>query len=88
MEGKSYLTEAVKVLEECGKQEKLINFIMGIQKEEDQKRICEQVTRLNSVTPKGMVDYCNRARVLLETSRQGVNPFESFKPEVPTGYFL
>lgn len=35
-----------------------------------------------------MVDYCQRARALLESSRQGVNPFDAYKPEVPTGVFL
>lgn len=84
----THLTEALAVLEQCGSQEKLIAFIQGLTNEDDQKRICEQVVRLNQVTPKGMVDYCARARTLLESSRQGVNPFDTFKPEVPTGVFL
>ena len=29
-----------------------------------------------------------RARDLLERSRRGENPFETYKPEVPTGIFL
>lgn len=84
----SYLTEALTVLEQCGSQEKLIAFVQGLTNPDDQKNICEQIIRLNQVTPKGMVDYCARARTLLESSRQGVNPFDNYKPEVPTGVFL
>ena len=40
------------------------------------------------MTPKGIKDYCQRARDLLEQSRQGLNPFDKYKPEVPTGVFL
>lgn len=40
------------------------------------------------MTPKGMKDYCERARVLLESSMKGENPFKDYKPEVPTGVFL
>ena len=35
-----------------------------------------------------MKNYLQRARDLLESSRKGLNPFESYKPEVPTGVFL
>lgn len=35
-----------------------------------------------------MIDYCKRARALLESSKQGVNPYDKYKPEVPTGVFL
>ena len=44
--------------------------------------------RLESVTPGGLQDYCERARRLLESSRNNVNPFDAFKPEVPAGVFL
>jgi UDP-sugar pyrophosphorylase len=35
-----------------------------------------------------MKNYLERARSLLAASMKGENPFENFKPEVPTGYFL
>jgi len=35
-----------------------------------------------------MKNYCDRGRKLLEASRAGVNPFDKYKPEVPTGVFL
>ena len=35
-----------------------------------------------------MKNYLERGRGLLESSRLGVNPFDTYKPEVPTGVFL
>ena len=35
-----------------------------------------------------MKNYLERGRGLLESSRLGVNPFDTYKPEVPPGVFL
>ena len=35
-----------------------------------------------------MKNYCERARGLLASSAKGENPFDSYKPEVPSGVFL
>jgi len=35
-----------------------------------------------------MKNYCIRGRSLLKASKEGVNPFDKYKPEVPTGVFL
>ena len=35
-----------------------------------------------------MKAYLERGRALLEASRAGSNPFDKYKPEVPTGVFL
>ena len=43
---------------------------------------------MNKVTPTGMKNYLERARRLLEESMKGENPFDKYKPEVPTGIFL
>lgn len=40
------------------------------------------------MTPGGLQDYCDRARRLLEASRNNVNPFDAFRPDIPTGVFL
>ena len=50
--------------------------------------MAEQIVKLNTVTPTGMKAYLERARGLLERSRLGVNPFASYKPEIPNGFFL
>ena len=36
----------------------------------------------------GIKEYCLRAKALLESSKNNVNPFDQFKPEVPEGVFL
>lgn len=35
-----------------------------------------------------MKNYLERGRKLLESSMKGENPFDKYKPEVPTGIFL
>ena len=55
---------------------------------EAQLAYAEKVLRLDSVTPTGMEKYLERARKLLADSAANVNPFEDFKPEVPTGIYL
>ena len=43
---------------------------------------------MDRVTPGGLKDYVFRARKFLEDSRNNVNPFANFKPEIPTGVNL
>ena len=50
--------------------------------------LANQIIKLNSVTPGGLADYCKRARELLEASRNNVNPFDAFKPDIPQGVYL
>lgn len=55
---------------------------------EQQEILATQIVNLDKVTPVGLQNYCERARKLLEASRNNVNPFAQFKPEVPEGVFL
>ena len=55
---------------------------------EDQLKLAQQIIQLDKVTPTGMKKYCERARKLLEDSANNVNPYDSFKPEIPTGFYL
>jgi hypothetical protein len=43
---------------------------------------------LDKVTPGGLKDYIWRARDFLLASKNNVNPFSSYKPEVPDGIYL
>jgi UDP-sugar pyrophosphorylase len=43
---------------------------------------------LNKVTPGGLKDYIMRARRFLLDSKNNVNPFDNYKPEVPAGVEL
>jgi UDP-sugar pyrophosphorylase len=53
-----------------------------------QQAFAEEIVQLDKVTPTGMKAYCERARRLLEDSRNNVNPFDKYKPEVPGGVYL
>lgn len=53
-----------------------------------QEALAQQIVRLNKVTPTGMKNYLERARSLLEASKNEVNPFDSFTPTEPQGVFL
>lgn len=61
---------------------------MATLSEESQLTLARQIIQLDKVTPTGMKKYCERARKLLVDSANNVNPYDSFKPEVPTGYYL
>lgn len=50
--------------------------------------MAEQVLHLDKVTPGGLKDYVERARKFLEDSKNNVNPFDQYKPEVPHGFDL
>ena len=80
--------QAIQILEQCGYQDELIDKIRSRDNSEDQGRISEQIVRINSQSAGGIKDYCDRARRLLEESRQGLNPFDNYKPQVPSGVFL
>lgn len=47
----------------------------------------EQISNLHSTYPVegGLVSYISRAKRLLESSRIGGNPFDGWRPEIPTG---
>jgi UDP-sugar pyrophosphorylase len=55
---------------------------------DEQNAFAAQVIHLDKVTPGGMQDYVERARRFLENSKNNVNPFDKFKPEVPHGFDL
>jgi len=81
------ITEAITILKECGQE----NLVKKIEEQEDQQKknlMCAQVVALSKVTPTGMTNYCTRGKALLKASKEGTNPFDKYKPEVPTGVFL
>ena len=54
-----------------------------------QSKLADQIVALDKVTPGGGIkNYCKRARHLLQQSRNNVNPFDQFTPEVPQGVQL
>lgn len=80
------IAEAKALLSEAG-QKVLLEAFEG-QTPVKQEQMANQVVQLNKVTPGGLSDYVNRAKKFLEDSKNNVNPFAFYKPEIPTGYDL
>ena len=80
--------EAIKILEDCGYQQELINLIRTCSNKQKKEALAQQVIKLNEVTPTGLKAYLKRGRALLEASKNGVNPFDQYRPEVPVGKYL
>ena len=55
-------------------------------KEEERKNFINQFNALEKATPGGIKDYLKRAKILLEESKNNVNPFKEYTPEVPLGF--
>ena len=57
-----------------------------ISNEEEKKNFIEQFNYLEKTTPGGIKDYIKRAKILLEESKNNINPFKDYTPEVPLGF--
>jgi len=57
-----------------------------ISNEEEKKNFIEQFNYLEIATPGGIKDYIKRAKILLEESKNNINPFKDYTPEVPLGF--
>ena len=57
-----------------------------ISNEEGKKNFIEQFNYLEKATPGGIKDYIKRAKILLEESKNNINPFKDYTPEVPLGF--
>ncbi|KAJ0965576.1 hypothetical protein J5N97_026714 [Dioscorea zingiberensis] len=56
--------------------------------DDKKKGFFDQVARLNSSYPGGLVAYIQNARRLLADSKAGKNPYDGFTPSVPSGEIL
>lgn len=77
---------AIQLLKECEQTHILDEF--SKRSHEEQQAMAKQVIHLDKVTPGGLKDYTMRARRFLENSKNGVNPFDQYKPEIPHGFDL
>ena len=55
-------------------------------KEDEQKSFIKQFNSLEKATPGGIKDYLKRAKILLEESKNNINPFKEYTPEIPLGF--
>ena len=74
----------LKLLEELHQDEVLTKYKSA--SEQEQKDFITQFNFLDKTCPGGIKDYCTRAKVLLENSKNNVNPFSDYTPEVPLGF--
>ncbi len=54
----------------------------------DKRRLLDQCIFLEKTVPGGITGYCTRAKAMLEGSKTGANPYEGYKPIVPSGVRL
>ncbi|KAL6208338.1 hypothetical protein ACLB2K_019289 [Fragaria x ananassa] len=80
--------ELAKVLVEMGQTHLFEHWDEPGVDDEEKKAFFDQVARLNSSYPGGLVSYIKTARELLSDSKAGKNPFDGFTPSVPTGETL
>ena len=76
--------EILDLLKETNQEEIIEKY--NISKEEDKKAFIDQINYLDKATPGGIRDYLKRAKILLEDSKNNVNPFKDYTPEVPLGF--
>ena len=76
--------EILDLLKETNQEEIIEKY--NISKKEDKKAFIDQVNYLDKATPGGIKDYLKRAKILLEDSKNNVNPFKDYTPEVPLGF--
>ena len=77
-------SQILDLLKELNQQEIIEKY--NNSKEEEKKDFINQFNSLEKATPGGIKDYLQRAKILLEDSKNNVNPFKEYNPEVPLGF--
>ncbi|XP_077236450.1 UDP-sugar pyrophosphorylase-like isoform X1 [Tasmannia lanceolata] len=80
--------ELAKMLLDEGQSHIFVHWLEPGVDDEEKKGFFDQVARLNSSYPGGLVSYIRNARNLLADSKAGKNPFDGFTPSVPSGEVL
>ncbi len=52
---------------------------------EDKQGLLAQIEVLDASYPGGIKEYCTRAKIFLEKSKNNENPYKLYKPSVPEG---
>ena len=86
VESSANIEQALKVLKECNQDHILAEWEKRT--EGERQALAEQVLHLDKVTPGGLLDYVTRAQRFLEDSKNNVNPFDNYTPEIPQGVEL
>ncbi len=86
VESTSNQAKALALLKECEQHDILVEYEKRTEAEKE--AFAQQLIHLDKVTPGGLKDYIMRARRFLIDSKNNVNSFDNYKPEVPTGVEL
>ncbi|KAL8198015.1 hypothetical protein R6Q57_029934 [Mikania cordata] len=78
----------VKMLLEMGQEHLFEDWPDPGVDDDEKKCLIDQVALLDSSYPGGLTSYIKTARELLADSKAGKNPFDGFKPSVPSGEIL
>ena len=74
----------LSLLKELDQQEILSRYEKASKEEKDE--FIKHFNYINETCPGGVKDYIKRAKVLLENSKNNVNPFGDYTPSIPTGF--
>lgn len=87
MESHSNLNElqVFELLKELDQNQILEEYKNTKYNDEDRKKFIEQINHLEKIYPGGIREYVKRAKVLLDNSKNNINPYSRFKPSVPHG---
>ena len=77
-------TTMLSLLKELDQQEILTRYESSTK--EEQEKFLEHFNYIEKTCPGGVKDYIKRAKVLLENSKNNVNPFGDYTPSIPTGF--
>jgi UDP-sugar pyrophosphorylase len=75
----------LKLLEELDQKNILEEYKNEKYTREDRNIFLAQINNLERIYPGGLREYIKRAKVLLNNSKNNINPFARYKPSVPNG---
>ena len=53
---------------------------------EEKEEFEKQINHLEKIYPGGIREYIKRAKVLLDNSKNNINPYNDYTPSVPVGF--
>ena len=73
--------QCIQILTACGQIQLL--ELLSKASDEEKHHLVQQVLDLDTKTPGGLLGYWERAKVFLNNSKLGMNPYKGFEPSVP-----
>lgn len=77
--------KVLSLLEELDQGQVIQEYKSEKRTEEERKDFIKQINNLEKIYPGGLKEYVKRARILLNNSKNNINPYAKYKPSVPEG---